>query len=1256
MLKNKKIILGIIISIFSFLFINTNAMAIDSASINAKAAFEGVRTCFNSGAFNGSWKASALNSNFVSGVSSDAVKLPYNLGHSVSNNRLDCIGVMLGVNGSNNGLNGGLIPNNIKTTSDVGTVAKYFAGNNLDGNGGLGYKAASNGGNIEGTGQRLAYNVTSSASECAGNAPVLLVSGSATTSITFPTIAKSGNSVTVSQGQSYNVPTPGSGTSYTFESSCAGANIKITDVGSSSSPKYQISVTDFYNNEGLNEYVSKFVIGTKVTNSGAEYTKTNIITAQSVTGKISLTASTEPVVVTGNTNNFSNDYTLTWNGGAYTQLLAGLNNNNRMGYNVPQAYAGYNYLALSRQEVYDLYKYYANDVLHLSITCKGDSNYALYEGSGIPINWKGGDSACRVYNTGNVSVPENMYGVDENRHFTAKIDSVQDIATALNNLGDLCSPKLNGVEGCDGTNESVITPTGATVSGATDGMNCDDIQITDGKIGAMQWILCPTMDNTRHTASWIDENIQSWLTTDASIYSNSAVTQVWGAIRNIANVVMVVFLLVIILSQLTGRGIDNYGIKKMLPRLIVMAIIVNLSLYICQIAADLSNIVGVGLRNMFESIGGAVNSDTSGSSFIGGMTVGLFASAGSVSTGVGAGLAAISLGAPIAVALIIVAIVIFLVIAAALMVFALMLGARQIIIIVCIVLAPLAFAAFILPNTQNLFKKWWDLFKAALIIFPICGAMGGISYLLRAMAQSGQINLGVGGYIIMMVLPYLVFFLLPTLLKNALSALGKFGGALTALGNTVRSGGRQLGQTGMRAAQGTETYKTMQAEAARRRQEQSAQRTIQRLNDLKDRNGSLNDAQTRQLARAHEVQRKLGNEDSAARTILADKQYASVALESDNPNDDSLIRRWESAWQRGDADEMDALTNVIVSRHGPGGVNAIASRLARAENDVFNNDGGFRNENMERSFNALRANMQSNSALANAMQSKASDVFQMVSSGGYVEHDRRDANGNVIMGNILDANGQVIGQRAVRATTRANVREHSANNSIATQDKDWATQSSATLRRAVESGALTSQTAQRILNSTDPTIQSGIKSDASKRRVLEAAAGGYSGNFSNAADVEAATARYRAQSSGLVNASYADRSASDVYDEAMAENMARDDVERQAHEESVRQAQAEYEQQEAAREEQERRDYEQTWQNLLDSRDREETMENNRRIRDAMETMARNSTPNIPIVRNPQTPRNTQGLQNLQGSQGSNSQSQNSQNHGGEEFDDGSGI
>ena len=564
----------------------------------------------------------------------------------------------------------------------------------------------------------------------------------------------------------------------------------------------------------------------------------------------------------------------------------------------------------------------------------------------------------------------------------------------------------------------------------------------------MQWILCPGLNNTTYAADWIDDITQYALEVKADRYNTSSGTfKGWELMRNVANVLMVVFLMIIIISQLTGKGIDNYGIKKMLPRLIMMAIIINLSFYICELAIDLSNIAGVGLRDMFGAFGNQLGNAGGGNGFVKSSVIGLFAAAstgGGVATGVGVTAITVA-GVEIGVAALIAALVLVLVVIVALVILWFMLGAREVIIIFCVIISPLAFAAFILPNTQNIFKKWWELFKVAIIIFPICGAVSGISYMLKSMSWD---DAGVAAQAVLMVLPYLVFFLLPMLLKNAIAALGKVGGALSAVGQSFKNGGRAIGQGVMKTAQQTEGYKNLQTETARRRQAQSSQRTIDRLEALKKQReaegGELTKDETRRLARAHETKRRLTREDQAASEILLDKQYSDKSM-------GQLIEMSEEAANDHDYDRMNALHNVIFSRYGAGGAKAIADSVAKEA--YFKDDGsGFVDGNAEDRFNAIRTNLLQNTSLSNSMASKASDVYQMISSGGYYD----------------DGSGE---------SNRGNIDMHSKYNGIMTQDKDRATQGGSTLLRSFASGAMNANISNRMLNSDDAAIRSGILSD-----------------------------------------------------------------------------------------------------------------------------------------------------------------------------------
>ena len=1054
--------------------LTSRTSAINNSSIVSKAVFEGVYGCFNGGAYRRSFNASNP-SLFILNSKANVVKLPYGM-TNVGGNEMSCEDVMFGISDTDSGIKGGLIPTNVRTSgADITTVKNYFAGQaigtsgaptissgatayNTTTSGGIGYTAEAITEGTGGVSKTLTYSIGEH--NCLSGESNPTFNGK--TSITFPTVVSTDSGLKItsnndisSNGASLNIGNCGN-LKFTVgipvvDSNSITFDVTLNDVG------YQI-ITYTKNGNDISITERNLTIG----DDAGNYVNLDPKTNQTSAGSSTVT-----------------DYKLTWGGGNWTTLLKGLNSNNRAGISVNQVYAGYNYLALTRQELFDLYIHYieSSNIMNAKLVAEGQNDF-----SGVDVNLCT-DKKYKVNKS--TASSRTVYGVDSNLHFNAGPLSLDDLIKTLDANGPYDDIDNGGR--CAASKKDPTNPSsGTTTSSTPDGM-CDDLvdEYAGGGIGAMQWILCPTMDNTSYTADWVDNITQDMLEVKADTYKGLDST--WGEVRNIANVAIIIFLLIVVFSQLTGRGIDNYGIKKMLPRIVVMAIVVNLSLYICQIAVDLSNIFGSGLRDMFGGMGG---SPSGGASYVTGAITGIFAAAaGGGGAAAGAATTALAIGAAGWVAVVIAIIVLVLVVIVAVVVLWFMVAARQVIIIFCILISPLAFAAFILPNTQGLFKKWWDLFKAALIIFPICGAVSGISAMIRNLVNNGSLELGVAGNLILMVLPFLVFFLLPTLLKQAISALGKVGGALTTLGTSVRSGARNIGNAAISGAKNTEAFKNRQVEAARNRQSESSQRTIERLEALKKQReaegGALSDTETRRLARAHETQRRLGLEDQAARTVLTEKDYAGKSL-----ND--LMSDWNTAFNDGDTNRMDALTNVIVSRHGPGGVSEIASNLATREGNkgIFAPNGEFRNENMQRSFNALQANMMQNSALANAMQNKASDVFQMVSGGGYV-------------------NGK-----------RQNVSAHAANNNISTQMKDWATQSNGTLKRASANGGLSAEMARNLLNSTDPAIQSGIQSDKDKRATLEAIAGGYTGDWSNSADVNRAKMNYAHEQALAENAEF----------------------------------------------------------------------------------------------------------------------------------------
>lgn len=373
--------------------------------------------------------------------------------------------------------------------------------------------------------------------------------------------------------------------------------------------------------------------------------------------------------------------------------------------------------------------------------------------------------------------------------------------TVLNNLNSLVLPELCAQDGSfplcranpsecqeDPTREDCRNANNASETGE-DGQNGEQAACMQNA-GALGWIICPLMYGVRDAANGIFQNavspllrVHESILTGLSSSSNSPMYQAWSFFRNVANIMFVIAMLFVIFSQITGFGIDNYGIKKILPKLIVTAIIVNFSYIICGIFVDLSNIIGEGIKNILESVAGSTTTATEklGDNVVGVINtlIGALAAVGAAAGGLTIAGAAIS-NAVVSGSLLTVIFPILAFVGSALMAgfFAmLMLGLRQALIIIMIVISPVAFVLYAIPNTNGLFKKWFQLFKTLLMLFPVFCFMVGGGFLVSNIIIKGSKDFFmtiIGGLI--SIAPY---FAVPSMTKNAMKG---FDGAVAGLG------------------------------------------------------------------------------------------------------------------------------------------------------------------------------------------------------------------------------------------------------------------------------------------------------------------------------------------------------------------------------------------------------------------------------------------------------------------------------------------
>lgn len=292
------------------------------------------------------------------------------------------------------------------------------------------------------------------------------------------------------------------------------------------------------------------------------------------------------------------------------------------------------------------------------------------------------------------------------------------------------------------------------------------------------WLICPVVnflsDISDAAFAMIADN---FLKIEPDIASGGEVQAAWGIMRNIANGAFIIMFLAIIISQLTGFGISNYGIKKMLPRLIVAAILVNVSIYVCQIAVDLSNILGYGLRAGIGGIGDEIT--RANEIFQSGQGRGTWG--GFALTVLAAGTAGI-----LALAVLIGALVSGLVVMATI---AVLLIARKALIVILIVISPLAFVAFLLPNTEKFFSKWRSIFVGLLMVFPTIGLLFGGGILAGAIVKAGGGNdmiMQIVGELIK-VLPLIAVW---SVLKKAIDVAGSISQHINNAGGRLGGGAK----------------------------------------------------------------------------------------------------------------------------------------------------------------------------------------------------------------------------------------------------------------------------------------------------------------------------------------------------------------------------------------------------------------------------------------------------------------------------------
>ena len=294
------------------------------------------------------------------------------------------------------------------------------------------------------------------------------------------------------------------------------------------------------------------------------------------------------------------------------------------------------------------------------------------------------------------------------------------------------------------------------------GTSCD--------VQGIGWFICPVSNWLADGIDFMYSALQEFLKTKPleTTNQNSGIYLAWVIMRNISNVAFIVAFLVIIYSQLTSVGISNYGVKKMIPRLVIAAVLVNLSFTICAILLDLSNIAGYAFQDAFMGIKNTISTvGENTSTWTWSRVINIALSNGALAIG------AIAFTTELLPMLVPAATLAGL----TLLLILLIMAARQALIIILIIISPLAFVCYLLPGTEKWFKKWRDSFLTMLVFFPAFSVvfggaqLAGIIIIQNASGSNGAIM-----HVLGMLVQIIPLAITPLIMKFSGGVLGKFAG------------------------------------------------------------------------------------------------------------------------------------------------------------------------------------------------------------------------------------------------------------------------------------------------------------------------------------------------------------------------------------------------------------------------------------------------------------------------------------------------
>lgn len=317
-----------------------------------------------------------------------------------------------------------------------------------------------------------------------------------------------------------------------------------------------------------------------------------------------------------------------------------------------------------------------------------------------------------------------------------------------------------------GTNDGKTGPGGAT----------DEVDGCEASGFSLSWLVCPIVNGITDGMEKLFTTVIIPLLKTKTISrqidgENTPIFSVWVNFRNLANILLIIILLVAVLAQAVGGSfIDAYTLKKIIPRVVIGVILLNLSFYLIAFLYDLVNILGDGIGNIiyapFKTAGAL------------GFQPGEWASLGTLAAGIGAAVTAIVIGGPLFSML---AVFVLLPFMFAVLGTLMTLFLRQALLVFLVIISPVAIVLYCLPSTEQYLKKWWSILIKTLLVYPIVVILFTLANIAPSILEITDKNSVVYSFmqIIAMFIP---IFIIPFAFKLSGGMVGSLYGALSGLG------------------------------------------------------------------------------------------------------------------------------------------------------------------------------------------------------------------------------------------------------------------------------------------------------------------------------------------------------------------------------------------------------------------------------------------------------------------------------------------